>query len=230
MTFGGADAVRFVLRYIRKQKMKEETKQDKIDLNKIEIEMAKVINSEAESKLQRQIKEREETSLEFDNIISQLSDCNLKETLQICVVLIGKLLGYWRELNRFFKSINSTQKTLIDTGIPSLEQDLSLLAKQNDEDANLMFEAISDRIGSISALTRIIGQFSKLYFKFSKKHIIPAISKVDQNSAIPIDAIDREKLDLIESVKAANNDISSAIERELKDLLHEIEKQHKNKI
>jgi len=226
LSFGISNAIPSVLHSLNAKELKEEKKMYATELNKFEIEISRLIHLEAEAKLKQAMKEIEQDQLECSSLLEQLSnldktDDNMEIILKKSTQFIGKLLIEWRKLLSFLKSFNDKLDCLIISNLPELQTILN--TSQKNPDSSLISNYISDRIDGTRNIFVDIGQFSKIYIKYSEMYYLPYSNQLNKYSAVASDAINEERRKLISLTTEADNIITADIKKNQCALLQKLE-------
>ena len=140
----------------------------------------------------------------------QSSGCEMSPIviLENGIRVIKELIHNWRELEAICESININFKTLDKY--------------KTTDDSRLTtspVKHISETVLRISSVSQMVSCIAKLYVDISGKHFLPAISKMNQYSAVHPDDIEQMSRQLMESTKAAHDAIENAIENERQKIL-----------
>jgi hypothetical protein len=152
--------------------------------------------------------EKEKTQEIFKRELVQIAGCNFNQAsyedqhmmLKNGLLVIQELIESWRELERICGFINIQSRTF-DKNNKTLIDNSPDTSPTN----------ISETVLSISPVSQMICRIAKLYMDISSKHILPAIGKLNQYSAVHPNEISEVSRQLMESTKAAHDAIENAI-------------------
>ena len=154
--------------------------------------------------------EKEKIPEELNDSMVQSYGCDMSPIviLENGIRVIKELIHNWRELEAFCESINIHFRTL-DKYKTTADSRLTTSPVQN----------ISEAVLRISSVSQMVSCIAKLYVDISGKHFLPAISKMNQYSAVHPDDIEQMSRQLMESTKAAHDAIENAIKDERQKIL-----------